>query len=158
MYPCEKWHRLLVVWWYGLWRNILDTLDTSVPYKHHLMAPVFLYIAANHFYPFKTTVSASSNDYLQQKDKPYDKSEIISIWYLKWVHCTMMAFTVTRFLSNKAALGCDGTRACIMDVQPTTLMDVISCFLEPSWLELRNVYGAFLNQFQLSSFSSEDKR
>ncbi len=50
--------------------------------------------------------------YFQQNNAPSQSSNHLRLvsWTWQWVHFTQMASTVTRSQSNRAALGCGGTR------------------------------------------------
>ncbi len=94
--------RLVVVWGIFSWH----TLSPLVPIEHRLNATVYLSIVADHVHPFMTTVYHLLM-YFQQDNAP-SQTQIISDWFLEWVHFTQMASTVTRFQSNRATLGCGG--------------------------------------------------
>ncbi len=67
---------------------------------------------ADHVHLFMTTVYHLLM-YFQQDNAPCHKAQIISDWFSwtwQWVHFTQMTSTVTRSQSNRAPLGCGGTR------------------------------------------------
>ncbi len=94
----------VMVWGIFSWH----TLDPLVPIEHRLNATAYLSIVADHVHPFMTTVYPSSDGFFQQ-DALCIKVQIISDWFIEWVHFTQMASTVTRSQSNRAHLGCGGT-------------------------------------------------
>ncbi len=105
-----------MVWGIFSWH----TLGPLVPIEHRLNATVYLSIVSDHVHPFMTTASHLLM-YFQQDNAPCHKAQIISDWFLEhekelvswtwqWVHFTQMTSTVTRSQSNRAPLGCGGTR------------------------------------------------
>ncbi len=83
-----------------------------VPIDHRLNATVYLSIVADHVHPFMTTVYPSS-DATSSRIMHRHKAQIISDWFLEHDNeftFTQMASTVTRSQSNRASLGCCGTR------------------------------------------------
>ncbi len=88
------------------------TLGLLVPIEHRLNATAYLSIVADNAHPFMTTVYPSSDGYFQQDNTPCHKAQLISDWFLEHdnVFTLLMASTVTRSQSNRAPLGCGGTR------------------------------------------------
>ncbi len=98
----------VMVWGILSWH----TLSPLVPIKHRLNATVYwvllltmsipLWLQCTHLLMLlpegKCTMSQSSNHL-----------RLVS-WTWQWVHFTQMASTVTRSQSNRAPLGCGGTR------------------------------------------------
>ncbi len=87
------------------------TLGLLVPIDHRLNATVYLSIVADHVHPFMTTVYHLLM-YFQQDNAPSQSSNHLRLvsWTWQWVHFTQMTSTVTRSQSNRASLGCGGTR------------------------------------------------
>ncbi len=79
--------------------------------EHRLNATVYLSIVSDHVHPFMTTVYHLLM-YFQQDNAPSQSSNHLRLvsWTWQWVHFTQMTSTVTRSQSNRAPLGCGGTR------------------------------------------------
>ncbi len=103
----------VMVWGIYSWH----TLGPLVPIEHRLNA-AYLSIVADHVHPFTTTVYSSSDAtssrtfwcYFQCSMSQSSNHLRLVSWTWKWVHFTQMASTVTRSQSNRAPLGCGGTR------------------------------------------------
>ncbi len=87
------------------------TLGRLEPIEHRLNATAYLSIVSDHVHPFMTTVYPSSDGYFQQDNAPCHKAQIISDWFLEHDNeFTLLKWPpVTRYQSNRAALGCGGT-------------------------------------------------
>ncbi len=96
-----------MVWGIFSWH----TFGLLVPIEHRLNITVYLSIVADHVHPFMTTVYHLLM-YFQQDNAPSQRSNHLRLvsWTWQWVHFTQMSSTVTRSQSNRAALGCGGTR------------------------------------------------
>ncbi len=96
----------LMVWGIFSWH----TLGPLVPIEHCLKCTAYLSIVADHVHPFMTTVYPSSDGYFQQDNGQNSNHLRLVSWTWQWVHFTQMASTVTKSQSNRAHLGCGGTR------------------------------------------------
>ncbi len=86
------------------------TLGPLVPIEHRLYTTVYLSIVADHVHPFMITVYPSSDATSSRIMHHVSNHLRLVSWTWQWVHFTQMASTVTRSQSNRAALGCGGTR------------------------------------------------
>ncbi len=88
-----------------------QTLSPVVPIEYRLNTTVYLSIVADHVHPFITTVYHLLM-YFQQDNAASQSSNHLRLvsWTWQWVHFTQMASTVTRSQSNRAPVGCGGTR------------------------------------------------
>ncbi len=77
-----------------------------VPIENRLNATAYLSIVVDHVHPFMTTVYPAGQCTMSQIS---NHLRLVS-WTWQWVHFTQMASTVTRSQSNRAPLGCGGTR------------------------------------------------
>ncbi len=98
----------LMVWGIFSWH----TLGPLVPIEHCLKCTAYLSIVADHVHPFMTTVYPSSDGYFQRDNAPCHKAQIISDWFLEHDNeFTLLKWPpVTKSQSNRAHLGCGGTR------------------------------------------------
>ncbi len=96
-------------WWCNGVGDIF--LAHFAPIEHRLNTTVYLSIVADHVHPFMTTVYHLLM-YFQQDNAPSQSSNHLRLvsWTWQWVHFTQMSSTVTRSQSNRAPLGCGGTR------------------------------------------------
>ncbi len=102
-------------WWW--WCNgvgggiFLAHFGPLVPIEHRLNTTVYLSIVADHVHPFMTTVYHLLM-YFQQDNAPSQSSNHLRLvsWTWRWVNFPQMASTVPRSQSNRAPLGCGGTR------------------------------------------------
>jgi len=128
-----------------MWRIFSwHTLGPLVPIEHRLNAAAHLSIVADRVHPFMTTVYPSSDGYFQQDNAPCHSYHLKLVsWTWRWVHWIPMT-TVTRFQSNRAPLGCGGTRdslhRCAAD--KSAAIDMLSCQCGPKFV--RNVSNTLL--------------
>ncbi len=134
-------------WWWGCNGVGIFSWHTLVPIEHRLNTTVFLSIVADHVHPFMTTVYHLLM-YFQQDNAPSQSSNHLRLvsWTWQWVHFTQMASTVTRSQSNRAPLGCGGTRdshhGCADDKSAETVwcyhdnmdQNLWGMFLTPCWI------------------------
>ncbi len=132
-------------WW---WCNGVGDIFLAhlVQIEHRLNATVYLSIVADHVHAVMTTVYLLLM-YFQQDNASSQSSNHLRLvsWTWRWVHFTQMTSTVTRSQSNRAALGCGGTRdshhGCAADKSAATVM--LSWQYGPK--SLRNVSNTLLN-------------
>ncbi len=130
----------VMVWGIFSWH----TLGPILPTEHCLNATAYLSIVADHIHLFMTTVyhllmlipagyciMSQSSNHLR----------LVS-WTWQWVHFTQMISTVTRSQSNRAPLGCGGTR----DSHHGCAADFIKSAATAWWYHVnmdQNLWGMF---------------
>ena len=96
----------IMVWGMFSWY----TLGLLIPTHHWLNATAYLSIVADHVHPFMATMYPSSNGYFQHDNALCHRAKVKLVsWTWEWVQCSSVAFPVTRFESNRPALGCGRT-------------------------------------------------
>ncbi len=97
----------VMVWGIFSWH----TFGPLVPIEHRLNATAFLSIVADHVIPLWLQCT-NLLMYFQQDNASSQSSNHLGLvsWTWQWDHFTQMASTVTRSQSNRAPLGCGGTR------------------------------------------------
>ncbi len=128
----------VMVWGIFSWH----TLDPLVPTEHRLNATAYLSIdgPCPSLYYYSVPIFWC---YFQQDNATMSQSSnhlrLVS-WTWQWVHFTQMASTVTRSQSNRAPLGCAGTRftSWMCSRQICSNCVTLSCQCEPN-----NLWGMF---------------
>ncbi len=130
----------VMVWGIFSWQ--FGPLSTNwASFKHHRL-PEYCFWPCPSLYD---TVYPSSDDYFQQDNAPSQSSNHLRLvsWTWKWVNFTQMASTVTRSQSNRAPLGCGGTRFASWTCSRQICSVMLSCQYGPK--SLRNVSNTLLN-------------